>query len=77
LATLHRLNDQVNRIAQDNCLTDGQKMRADGTVVDTNIDYSTDSSLLSDSVRVIGRQAIQALECLTHGFGRRLKQEQR
>jgi IS5 family transposase len=54
-ATLHRLNDRVNRIAQDNRLTDGRKMRADGTVVDTNIHYPTDSSLLSDSVRVIGR----------------------
>lgn len=54
-ATLHQLNDRVNRIAQDNRLTGGRKMRTDGTVVDTNIHYPTDSSLLSDSVRVVGR----------------------
>lgn len=53
-ATLHRLNDRVNQIAQDKRLTKGRKLRTDGTVVDTNMHYPTDSSLLSDSVRVIG-----------------------
>jgi IS5 family transposase len=66
-ATLHRLNDRVNRIAQDHRLTDGRKMRTDGTVVDTNIHYPTDSSLLSDSVRVIGRLLSRARDiCRPH-----------
>jgi IS5 family transposase len=36
-------------------LTRGRKLRTDGTVVATNIHYPTDSSLLADSVRVLGR----------------------
>lgn len=61
-ATLHRLNDRVNQMALAQGLTSGRKMRADGTVVDTNIHYPTDSSLLSDSVRVVGRLLGRARE---------------
>ena len=36
-------------------MTRGRKFRTDGTVVETTIHYPTDSRLLADSVRVLGR----------------------
>jgi hypothetical protein len=43
------------KIAQDNGVMEGRKMRVDTTVVETNIHYPTDSSLLGDGVRVLIR----------------------
>src|SRR5216110_288711 len=43
------------KIAQENRLTKGRRMRVDTTVVETNIHYLTDSSLLGDGVRVLIR----------------------
>src|SRR6266568_6971867 len=54
-ATLHRINDRVVRLAQQQGVSAGRKLRADGSVTETNVHYPTDSSLLSDSVRVLGR----------------------
>ena len=42
-------------IAQDNGVTEGRRMRVDTTVVETNIHYPTNSSLLGDGVRVLIR----------------------
>lgn len=53
--TLQQLQRRVVRIAQAEGVTHGQKLRTDGTVIATNIHYPTDSQLLSDSVRVLGR----------------------
>lgn len=63
-ATLHRLNDCIARLAQRAGVTQGQKLRADGSVIETHIHYPTDSSLLSDSVRVIGRTLADARRLL-------------
>jgi transposase, IS5 family len=41
-------------------LTRGRKLRMDGMVVETNIHYPTDSSLLADGVRVLGRSLTRA-----------------
>ena len=54
-ATLHRINDRVVGLAQQQGVSAGRKLRADGSVTETNIHYPTDSSLLADSVRVLGR----------------------
>ena len=54
-ATLHRINDRVVRLAQQQGVSAGRKLRADGSVTETNIHYPTDSSLLADSMRVLGR----------------------
>jgi IS5 family transposase len=43
------------KIAQNKGLTEGRRMRVDTTVVETNIHYPTDSSLLGDGVRVLIR----------------------
>ena len=54
-ATLQQLHRRVVRMAHAAGVTQGQKLRTDGTVIETNIHYPTDSQLLSDSVRVLGR----------------------
>lgn len=54
-ATLHHLNDRVVQIGQAQRITRGRKLRMDGTVIETNIHYPTDSWLLCDSVEVVGR----------------------
>jgi transposase, IS5 family len=53
--TLHDLLDEVVRLARKLKVTRGRKLRMDGTVVETNIHYPTDSSLLADGVRVLSR----------------------
>lgn len=53
--TLQRLNERVIQIARGHRLTRGRKLRVDSTVIETNIHYPTDSHLLCDSVRVLGR----------------------
>jgi len=50
-----RLHQRVVAIAQAARVVAGRKMRVDTTVVETNIHYPTDSSLLGDGVRVLTR----------------------
>jgi len=54
-ATLHQLHDQVVDIARQRKVTHGRKLRIDSTVVETNIHYPVDSTLLGDGVRVLTR----------------------
>ena len=54
-ATLHHLNDRLVQLAQNHGVTHGKKLRTDSTVIETNIHYPTDSRLLSDGARVLGR----------------------
>jgi transposase, IS5 family len=42
-------------IAQDRKIVKGRKLRVDTTVVETNVHYPTDSSLMGDGVRVLTR----------------------
>jgi IS5 family transposase len=58
--TLHAFNDRVSALACQLKVTHGRKLRTDGTVVETNIHYPTDSSLLADGVRVLGRMLKRA-----------------
>lgn len=62
--TLHSLNDRIVHLAQEHGVTQGQKLRTDSTVIETNIHYPTDSRLLSDSARVLGRLCGQARRVL-------------
>jgi IS5 family transposase len=52
IAELHR---RLVEIAQEKGIIKGRKMRVDTTVVETNIHYPTDSSLLGDGARVLTR----------------------
>jgi IS5 family transposase len=62
--TLHRLNDRLVHLAQKHGVTTGKKFRGDSTVIETNIHYPTDSRLLSDSARVLGRLCTAARQLL-------------
>lgn len=53
--TIKELNKKIVKIAKKHKITKGRKMRVDTTVVETNIHYPTDSSLLSDGIRVVTR----------------------
>ena len=54
-AMIKRLHTRVVVIAQEQGVIDGRKMRLDTTVIETNVHYPTDSSLLGDGVRVLTR----------------------
>jgi IS5 family transposase len=62
--TLERFNHRLTQLATQLKVTRGRKLRTDGTVVETNIHYPSDSSLLADSVRVLGRTLSRAKEVL-------------
>ena len=61
-ALIQQLHARVVQVAREERVVTGRKMRLDTTVVETNIHYPTDSSLLGDGVRVLTRtmQQIQA-----------------
>jgi transposase, IS5 family len=50
-----KLHERLVAIAQEKGAVRGRKMRVDTTVVETNIHYPTDSSLLGDGTRVLTR----------------------
>lgn len=52
---VEQLHQQVVSIAQENNVVQGRRLRVDTTVVETNIHYPTDSTLLNDGVRVLTR----------------------
>jgi len=52
---VEKLHQRVVTIAQEKKVIQGRKLRVDTTVVETNIHYPTDSTLLSDGVRVLTR----------------------
>jgi IS5 family transposase len=49
------IHERIVQIARDHRVAAGRRMRVDTTVVETNIHYPTDSSLLGDGVRVLTR----------------------
>ena len=48
-----QIHERVVQIARDHRVAAGRRMRVDTTVVETNIHYPTDSSLLGDGLRVL------------------------
>jgi IS5 family transposase len=52
---IEKLHARIVAIAQERTVVAGRRMRVDTTVVETNIHYPTDSSLLGDGVRVLTR----------------------
>ena len=50
-----QIHDRIVSIARQKGIAQGAKMRVDTTVVESNIHYPTDSSLLGDGVRVLTR----------------------
>ena len=62
--TLEQFNCRLTELARQLQVTRGRKLRTDGTVVETNIHPPSDSSLLADSVRVLGRTLRRAKQVL-------------
>jgi IS5 family transposase len=65
--TLQAFNQRIMTLAIDSKLTHGRQLRMDGTVVETTIHHPTDSRLLADSVRVLGRSLTRAKALLGSG----------
>src|SRR5260370_19470655 len=68
--TLQGLLDHIVGLAQQLKVTKGRKLRIDGTVIETNIHHPTDSTLLQDGVRVLGRLLGRAGKVLKGGPAR-------
>jgi IS5 family transposase len=75
-ATLERLNDRVVELARSLTVTRGRRLRVDSTVVETTVHHPTDSGLLGDGVRVLGRLVHRAKAVLgaAGGLSQRLFQ---
>jgi IS5 family transposase len=67
IAQLHR---QVIEVAKRAGVTHGRRFRVDTTVVETNVHYPTDSTLLRDGVRVLTRTMQHASRALGDRAGR-------
>src|SRR5262245_16984089 len=52
---LEQIHTRIVAIAREKRVIEGRRMRVDTTVVETNVHYPTDSSLLGDGVRVLTR----------------------
>jgi IS5 family transposase len=69
------LHQRVVGLACEQSVAQGQKLRTDTTVVESNVHYPTDSSLLGDGIRVLSRSLQRianeckngALEMVHHG----------
>ena len=68
-ATLQAVNDAVVQAAVTLGVEDGTKLRVDTTLVETDIHYPTDSTLLWDTVRVVTRLVRQLDDLLPAGVG--------
>jgi IS5 family transposase len=73
IAALHR---RLVAVAQQQQVVDGRKMRVDTTVVETNVHYPTDSSLLGDGVRVLTR-TMKKIVAITGTVGLTLRDRSR
>jgi len=52
---IKQVHERMVKIAHEKGVTAGRRMRVDTTVVEANVHYPTDSSLLGDGVRVLTR----------------------
>jgi len=53
--TLQKFNERITQLALENKVTNGKKLRTDGTVVESNVHPPSDSRQLADSIRVLER----------------------
>lgn len=69
-ATVQKINDGVIQAAVEEGLEDGNKLRVDTTVVESDIHWPTDATLLWDTVRVLTRLIRQVKEIVLAGLPR-------
>jgi IS5 family transposase len=65
--TLQAFNQHIMNLAIDRRLTQGRKLRIDGTIVEMTFHHPDNSHLLDDSVRILDRTLTRAKKLL--GFG--------
>lgn len=75
-AVIKQIHERIVQIAQTKNVVAGRKMRIDTTVVESNIHYPTDSSLLGDGVRVLTR-TMRKITKLTGEVGATLRDRSR
>jgi len=73
---VRQIHERVVQIAQDKGVAPGRRMRVDTTVVETNIHYPSDSTLLGDGVRVLTR-AMKRIGAIAGDSGTRLRDRSR
>jgi len=79
-ATMQAINQAVIKSAVQLGLEDGKQLRVDSTVVETNIHYPTDATLLWDTVRTVTRLVGRLDEALprgVRGFSKRTRSARR
>jgi IS5 family transposase len=75
-AVITELHQRLVAIARETQVVEGRKLRVDTTVVETNIHYPTDSTLLGDGVRVLTRTMKRITTMIGHA-GTRLRDRSR
>jgi len=73
---IERIHQRVVAIAQEKKIIHGRRLRVDTTVVETNIHYPTDSTLLGDGVRVLTR-TMKAIARIAGAAGAKLRDRTR
>ncbi len=73
---IEQLHQRMVAIARENNVVQGRKLRVDTTVVETNIHYPTDSTLLNDGVRVLTR-VMKRVTAVAGDVGTRLRDRTR
>ena len=73
---VRQIHQRIVALAQEKKVVRGRKLRVDTTVVETNIHYPTDSSLLGDGVRVLTR-TMKKITAVTGQVGTRLRNRMR
>jgi IS5 family transposase len=73
---IKQIHMRMVMLARSHGLTEGRRMRVDTTVVETNIHYPTDSSLLGDGVRVLTR-AMKKITAIVGDVGTKLRDRSR
>ena len=74
--TVKQVHERLVHMAQAEGVATGRRMRVDTTVVETNIHYPTDSSLLGDGVRVLTR-AMKKITAIVGDVGAKLRDRSR
>lgn len=75
-AVVEQIHQRVVALAVQNKVVQGRKMRVDTTVVETNIHYPTDSSLLGDGNRVLTR-LMKKVRAIAGAAGTKLRDRMR
>lgn len=73
---IEKIHQRVVAIAQEKKIVEGRRLRVDTTVVETDIHYPTDSTLLGDGVRVLTR-TMKHIAQLAGGAGAKLRDRTR